>query len=71
MKIRISTIVILCFWFFIIGIGAGMYWRYAQVEPRLNSEIDKLQRMHKERCGELASAKARLAILEKRMKAVK
>ncbi len=50
-----------------LGIGIGMYWKMAQVEP-LTTQIELLQQERREIKGSIISLGTRLKMLEKKFK---
>lgn len=51
-----------------LGVGIGMYWRMAQIEPMTTDQIERLNQERKEIKGAMISLDTRLKILEKRFK---
>ncbi len=51
-----------------LGVGIGMWWRMAQVEPLTKSQIESLQQERREIKGSMASIDTRLKMLEKKFK---
>ncbi len=54
-----------------LGIGIGMYWRMAQVEPMTMAQTERIQQERKEIKGSIASLDTRIKMLEKRLMAPK